>query len=64
MTIDTLWSALILVLVIEGLLYAVAPRGMQRLIVTVLDMPPGTLRLAGLMAAGAGVAVLWVLHAA
>lgn len=57
-----LLTALGLVLVIEGLLYAVFPEQMKRLVVAVLELPPGALRTGGLMAATVGVAVIWLVH--
>ncbi len=57
-----LLTALGLVLVIEGLFYAVFPEQMKRLVVAVLELPPGALRTGGLMAATAGVAVIWLVH--
>src|SRR5260370_35504774 len=42
-----LWTALALVLVIEGALYALFPDGMKRAAVRALSIPPQTLRLAG-----------------
>ncbi|SDG76862.1 DUF2065 domain-containing protein [Roseospirillum parvum] len=59
---DHLWMALALVLVIEGLLYALLPETMQRMMRQVLEMPPETLRWAGLAAAATGVAAAWWLH--
>src|SRR5260370_40078503 len=49
-----LWTALALVLVIEGALYALFPEGMKRAAVRALSIPPQTLRLAGLSGAGGG----------
>ena len=57
-----LWTALALVLVIEGLLYAAFPEQMKRLVARVLVLPAGALRAGGLIAAVLGVAVVWLLR--
>lgn len=51
--------ALGLVLVLEGILYALAPESMKTMMRKVLEAPDQTLRLAGLVAAGAGVLLVW-----
>ncbi|HEV2303407.1 MAG TPA: DUF2065 domain-containing protein [Stellaceae bacterium] len=55
-------TALALVLVIEGLLYAVFPDGMRRAATRAALIPPSTLRLAGLTAAGVGVVLVWLIR--
>ncbi len=57
-----LLTALALVLVLEGLLYAVFPEQMKRMVVTILSVPPGTLRVAGLAAAVVGVGIVWLVR--
>jgi uncharacterized protein YjeT (DUF2065 family) len=57
-----LWTALALVLVIEGTLYALFPDGMKRAAARALSVPPQTLRLAGLTAACAGVVLVWLVR--
>ena len=57
-----LWTALALVLVIEGTLYALFPEGMKRAAARALAVPPQTLRLAGLAVACAGVALVWLVR--
>ena len=57
-----LWTALALVLVIEGALYALFPDGMRRAAARALAVPPQTLRLAGLAAACAGVVLVWLVR--
>ncbi len=57
-----LLTALCLVLVIEGLLYALFPDAMRRAMAQVLALPASTLRTAGLAAASLGVALLWLLR--
>ena len=57
-----LWTALALVFVIEGLLYAIFPDGMKRLAAQLPLVPAATLRVAGLAAACLGVAVVWFIR--
>lgn len=59
----TLLSALCLAFVAEGLLYALFPDSMKRLMAIALAAPARTLRLTGLAAAGLGVAMLYFLKA-
>jgi len=55
-------TALALVLVIEGLLYAMFPSGMQRMMQAALDMPASTLRNGGIVAAVVGFAIVWLIR--
>ena len=55
-------TALALVLVIEGALYALFPDGMRRAAARALLVPPQALRLAGLTAACVGVALVWLIR--
>jgi uncharacterized protein YjeT (DUF2065 family) len=55
-----LWTALALVLVIEGVIYALFPEGMKRMAMRTLQIPPQALRVAGLAAACVGVALVWL----
>ena len=57
-----LFTALALILVIEGVLYALFPDGMKRLIAVALDIPPATLRRAGLVSAVVGVVLVGLLR--
>jgi uncharacterized protein YjeT (DUF2065 family) len=57
-----LWTALALMLVIEGVLYALFPEPMRRALAVVLSQPPTMLRVGGLGAAVAGVAWVWLLR--
>ena len=57
-----LWTALALVLVIEGVLYALFPEGMKRAAVRALTIPPQALRLGGLAAACLGVVLVWLVR--
>lgn len=54
--------ALGLVLVIEGLLYGGLPQLAKRLASEVLAMPEQVLRVAGLLAIAAGVAIVWLVR--
>jgi uncharacterized protein YjeT (DUF2065 family) len=49
-----------LVLVIEGALYALAPERMKRLLEAMQTQPADRLRIAGLVAAAIGVALMWL----
>ena len=55
-------TALALVLVIEGALYALFPDAMKRVVLGIVDMPAATLRNAGLIAASVGVAIVWLMR--
>ncbi|MCB9947286.1 MAG: DUF2065 family protein [Rhodospirillaceae bacterium] len=59
---DDLLTALALLLVLEGLLYAAFPDGMKRMIAQLLEVPGHALRAAGLAAAVVGIACLWLLR--
>ena len=49
-----------LVLVIEGLVYALAPQLVERLLEALQAMPAETRRLMGLTALASGMAVVWI----
>ena len=51
-----------LVFVIEGLIYALFPNAMKRMIVAILSLPPEQLRSAGLVMAVFGVFVVWLVR--
>ena len=55
-------TALALVLVIEGALYALFPDAMKRIVMTIADMPAARLRNVGLAAAAVGVAIVWLIR--
>ena len=59
---DDLFTGLALVLVIEGSLYALFPNFMRELSLKVREISPTTLRTAGLVAAVAGVALVWLVR--
>ncbi len=54
--------AFALVLVIEGLLYALFPEAMKRMMMTVLSMSSSSVRSSGLFAAIIGVGIVWLLR--
>jgi uncharacterized protein YjeT (DUF2065 family) len=60
--VKDLATALALVLVIEGMLHALFPEAMKRMVVQVLAMPAPALRLAGLLAACLGVTAVWLIR--
>ena len=55
-------AAIGLVLVLEGVLYALFPNGMQRMMASALEMSPSVLRTGGLLAAFFGFAVVWLVR--
>jgi uncharacterized protein YjeT (DUF2065 family) len=55
-------TALALVLVIEGAVYALFPEAMKRLVLSIVDVAPANLRNAGLIAAVVGVAIVWLVR--
>ena len=57
-----LTTALALILVIEGILYALFPEGMKRVAARAMLVPPQALRAAGLFAACLGVLLVWLLR--
>jgi len=59
---DDLWTALALVLVIEGIVLALAPDGVKRAALQMTAIPSAALRFGGLAAACLGVAVVWLIR--
>lgn len=55
-------TALALILVIEGAIYALFPEAMKRFLAQVMTLPASSLRSAGLASAIAGVALVWFLR--
>ena len=53
-------AALGLVLVLEGVLYALFPEFMKRMAAQAQVIPGDTLRTVGVIAAGIGVALVWM----
>ena len=56
--------ALGLVLVIEGLLYALVPAKLKAMMQSVQKLSDDQLRIAGVAAMASGVVVVWLVHAA
>ena len=59
---DDLVTALALILVIEGAVYALFPDAMKRMLARVTMTPAGALRMAGLVSAVAGVVIVWLVR--
>jgi uncharacterized protein len=57
---DVIWLALGLVLVFEGLTYALVPRQMQNMMRQMQDQSPERLRLMGVCVLALGVLVVWL----
>jgi uncharacterized protein len=55
-------TGLALVLVIEGVLYALFPDGMKRIAAQAMQVSPQILRLSGLLVAATGVVIVWLLR--
>ena len=58
---DTFWSALALVLVLEGLFPFLSPAGWRRTFARLMELRDGQLRFFGLAAMAIGLVTLWVL---
>ncbi len=54
--------ALGLVLVIEGLAYALAPDAVKRMLMSIGTLSPQALRLGGLVAITLGVLIVWIVR--
>ncbi|CTQ53013.1 hypothetical protein LP7551_01533 [Roseibium album] len=55
-------TALGLVLVFEGVLYALVPGGMKNVMRSAIETPDQTLRTAGLVAAAIGLFLVWIIR--
>ena len=55
-------TAVALILVIEGAVYALFPDAMKRMMAQVLTLPDGSLRWAGLAAAVLGIFLVWLIR--
>lgn len=60
--IPDLLTALGLVLVIEGLLYALVPGHLKAMMRTLQDLPEDQLRMGGVAAMALGVAAVWAVR--
>ena len=55
-------TGIALVLILEGLVYALAPSLVERLLEALREMPLEARRLTGLLSALVGVALLWLMR--
>ncbi|MBN9671597.1 DUF2065 domain-containing protein [Roseibium aggregatum] len=55
-------TALGLMLVFEGVLYALLPGGMKNMMRSALETPEQTLRIAGLAVAAGGLFLVWIIR--
>jgi uncharacterized protein len=53
-------TAVGLVLIIEGLVYAAAPARLKAMMARLEEIPDETLRMGGLIAVALGVAIVWL----
>ena len=60
--IETVIQGIALVLIIEGLAYALAPSLIERMLEAMRAMPLDLRRLVGVSAMATGVAMLWILQ--
>jgi uncharacterized protein YjeT (DUF2065 family) len=58
---ETILTGIALVLIIEGLAYALAPSLIERMLEAMRQMPLDMRRLIGVSSIAAGVAMLWIL---
>lgn len=54
-----LWTALCLMLVLEGLIYGLFPNQMKKMVVQILDLPDHIIQNVGLLIAAVGGACLY-----
>ncbi|MEL7214128.1 MAG: DUF2065 domain-containing protein [Pseudomonadota bacterium] len=60
----TIILAIGLVLIIEGLVYALAPSLIEQMLAALRDIPPEARRLMGLLAMVTGLALVWLARSA
>jgi uncharacterized protein len=51
-----------MVLIIEGLPYAVAPEKMKEWLSTLREVPPATMRIFGFISLGLGLLICWIVQ--
>lgn len=61
--IETILLGIAMVLIIEGLAYALAPSLIEQLLEAMRQMPLDMRRLIGVTAIAAGVAMMWMINA-
>jgi len=57
--IETIILAIGLVLIVEGLVYALAPSLIEQMLAALRDIPPEARRLMGLLAIVTGLVLVW-----
>ena len=62
--IETIILAIGLVLIVEGLVYALAPSLIEQMLAALRDIPPEARRLMGLLAMVIGLVLVWIAKAA
>jgi uncharacterized protein YjeT (DUF2065 family) len=60
--VNELWTALAMVLVVEGLCYALFPKNMIQFMRQMIDTPPDAMRRAGVVAVAIGVFLVWIIR--
>ena len=60
--VEILLTALALAVAIEGIVYALFPDAMKRMMARVIEQSSAGIRTAGLIAAVAGVVLLWLVR--
>jgi len=63
MIVGTAFLALGLVLIVEGLVYALAPSLVEQMLEALKQMPPEARRLMGLLALVVGLVLVWLAKA-
>jgi uncharacterized protein YjeT (DUF2065 family) len=58
---DTLWLALALVLVLEGLFPFISPTNWRRMFAQLLQLSDGQIRMFGMVSLSAGLLMIWLL---
>ncbi len=58
---DTLWMALALVLVFEGLFPFISPTNWRRMFAQLLQLSDGQIRMFAMVSISAGLLMIWVL---
>lgn len=61
--IETILLGIAMVLIIEGLAYALAPSLVEQMLEAMRQMPLDMRRLIGVTAIAAGVAMMWIINA-
>ncbi|WP_224825532.1 DUF2065 domain-containing protein [Cognatishimia sp. MH4019] len=62
--LETIILAIGLVLIVEGLVYALAPSLIEQMLAALRDIPPEARRLMGLLAMVTGLALVWLARSA